>query len=150
MNTRSILLTSAVIALWGVWGCFGRAALLRGMPPISLFGVEIVASLVVAAVAFGVLSAERGELATSWNFYGVISGVALGLGLFFYYFLLQRGRASLVIPLTSTYPVVATLLAIVVLKERPSILTWFGMALVVIGVIVIVASVGSHHKNTPG
>jgi transporter family protein len=146
MNTRAILLTAAVITLWGVWACFGRAALLRGMPPFTLFAVEVLASLAVDGVAFGVFSEERDSISRGWNFYGVISGTALGLGLLLYYRLLQKAPASTVVPLTSTYPVVATLLAFVLLHERPRPFTWVGIILVTLGVALIIANAGGDQK----
>ena len=47
------------------------------------------------------------SLTTSWNVFGVASGAGLALGLFCYYFALETSHASILVPLTATYPAVS-------------------------------------------
>lgn len=130
----------STVILWGFWGFFGKLALERGMAPLPVLAIESVTSaicvgLVLAAVRVG--DCNPAGIA-SWNMFGVLSGVSLALGLLFYYFALQRGQVALVVAVTSTYPVVATLLSAVFLKERLLPIHWVGLILIVVGVMLLV------------
>ena len=63
---------------------------------------------------------------------GLLGGVVNGLGNWAIFTCLEKGaKASVAIPLTALYPLFTVLLATVFLKERPSPLQWFGIALAV-------------------
>lgn len=73
-----------------------------------------------------------------WNFYGLLSGGALALGLLSYYFALEVGSLSVVVTATSLYPVVAILLAVILLGERPSRLQWVAIALALASLLILI------------
>src|ERR1700733_6626644 len=95
MNDNRMLfaLAGLTIFLWGLWGFFGKLALDHGMPPISIFIVEVIASaltMLIVMVTRRWVPSMRG--ADVWNWRGVVSGVALALGLLSYYLALSRGE----------------------------------------------------------
>jgi len=143
MNTdnRLLIFSALTILMWGLWGFFGKLALERKMPPTTIFLAEVFISAACAGPVLFVLLREQGgaALTSSWNVFGLISGAGLAFGLLFYYFALKDGRASTVVPLTSTYPVISALLSYAALGERPSLLQWLGVGLVVAGVALLLS-----------
>jgi transporter family protein len=139
---RTLLFAGLTILLWGLWGFFGKLALERRMAPANIFIAEVLISAVCALPVFLALYG-RGAAApggVAWNVYGLASGGALALGLLFYYFALEQGSVSLIVPLTSVYPAVSVLLSLAVLRERPTVSQWLGIALVVAGVALLLSS----------
>lgn len=61
--------------------------------------------------------------------------VVLGTALLFFAF--QYGEASLITPITASSPVIVVLLAIFLLKEKVTRLQLFGIAVVIIGVVLV-------------
>jgi bacterial/archaeal transporter family protein len=144
MNTdnRTILFSSLTILLWGLWGFFGKLALERKMAPTTLFLIETLMTTVLSVPIFLTLvyCYKAQPLALGFNLYGLLSGTALALGILFYYFALAEGRLSIIMPLTAIYPVVAALLGVAFLRERPSLAQWLGIILIVAGVALVLSS----------
>ena len=69
--------------------------------------------------------------------YGVISAIMVVLGSLLLYYALNRGRASIVVPLSSIGPAITTVLAVLFLGEHLSINQIVGIVLVILGVILI-------------
>ncbi len=65
------------------------------------------------------------------------SGICGALGLVTFYLALERGMASVVVPLISVYPVITTALAIAFLHERLTSLQAAGVGCAVLGVALI-------------
>lgn len=139
--TRPLIFSLLTILMWGLWGFFGKLALEKRMPPTTVFLAETVVSALIAIfLLFAVVQRQDGQLLFSTiNVYGILSGVALAVGLLFYYFALEDAKVTVIVPLTATYPVVAVLLAFVLLRERPRPLQWVGVVLVVAGVALLLS-----------
>lgn len=136
-----ILSSGITILMWGLWGFFGKVAINKNMPPIAIFLAEIVICLLfgVAILVFSYRTKDFLSWRTSWNLFGFLSGTGLAIGLVFYYFALQRGNATLVVPLTAVYPAVTVILSYVILGERPTPAQWIGLLLVLIGVFLLLS-----------
>jgi transporter family protein len=136
-----IALTVLVILLWGAWGFFGKVALSRGMPPLSVFSAEVAVGFLLGAALLGVLLAGGQPLPWQrpWNLFGVLSGAAMAVGLLLYYLALEKSPASAIVPLTGVYPVVTVLLSLVFLSERLAVAQWVGVVLVVAGVLLLLS-----------
>lgn len=140
-NTRPLIFSLLTILMWGLWGFFGKLALEKRMPPTTVFLAETVISALIAIfLLFAIVQRQDGQsLFSTINVYGILSGVALAVGLLFYYFALEDAKVTVIVPLTATYPVVAVLLAFVLLRERPRPLQWIGVILVVAGVALLLS-----------
>lgn len=140
-ETRPLIFSLLTILMWGLWGFFGKLALEKRMPPTTVFLAETVISALIAIfLLFAIVQRQDGQsLFSTINVYGILSGVALAVGLLFYYFALEGAKATVIVPLTATYPVVAVLLAFVLLRERPRPLQWVGVILVVAGVALLLS-----------
>ncbi|MCA1591370.1 MAG: EamA family transporter [Acidobacteria bacterium] len=143
MDTDYRLLTFSglTILLWGLWGFFGKLALERKMAPTSMFLAEILisAACAIPVALFLFRKQDTVPFFSSWNVFGLISGAALALGLLFYYLALERGQVSIIVPLTAAYPAVTVLLGYAVLGERPGMMRWVGVVLVIIGALLLLS-----------
>jgi transporter family protein len=148
-DSRVLVLAGLTVLLWGLWGFLGKIALERNMAPRSVFLVEVLTSVACAVVMLVVSSRQlpASAPASSWNMFAVASGAGLALGLLCYYFALERSPASILVPLTATYPAVSVLLSYAFLHERPRASQWVGIVLVVVGAILLLA--GPTATTTP-
>lgn len=127
----------ATVVLWAFWGLLGKVALRTvGWVQASLF-------FGVASVAiYGVILAVRTREAT-WSPSDLLVPLATGLvgalGLATFYIALERGKASVVVPIVGLYPVMTVVLSVVLLHERLAPLQIVGVALAVAAVVLIAA-----------
>jgi len=106
------------LGLWGIWGVFCKVATQHLGPQVAyligIFGYVPV---------LGILLYETGGKAP-WHPWGwaaaLAAGMSTGFGLFFFFRALHTGTASVVVPLTSLYPVVTVLLSWLFLGENLS------------------------------
>jgi len=90
-------------------------------------------------VALGMLVQMRGKLDRNREgvTYGLLSGVATGVGTLGYYAALREQNASVVTPLTGVFPVLTVLLAFVVLRERLNKVQAGGMLLALAAIVIL-------------
>jgi uncharacterized membrane protein len=69
--------------------------------------------------------------------YGVLIGVLAGLGGIAYFAAMQTGKASLVGPVTSLFPLLTVLLAVGILKERMNRIQLAGVLLGLISIAIL-------------
>jgi transporter family protein len=136
-NMTVVIYAGLTILMWGLWGFFGKMALERNMPPVSVFLAEVLISLFVAAVfvrrAFIPPQAK-------WSMFGLFSGAGLAIGLVFYYLALEHAQANMIVPLTSLYPAITVVLSYIFLHERLSPLQWVGLVLLLVGAYLLLSS----------
>jgi transporter family protein len=122
-------------ALWAGWSFLGKVALDSAAPvqAVLLFGI---ASVVVAVVSL--IAAPR---TLSWSpgalWLAALSATLGGAGLVTFYLALERGKASLVAPVVGVYPAIVALLAVAFLSERVSAIQAVGVALAVVGIVLV-------------
>jgi transporter family protein len=136
-NMTVVVYAGLTILMWGLWGFFGKMALERNMPPVSVFLAEVLISLFVAA--FFVRRALIPPQA-KWSMFGLFSGAGLAIGLVFYYLALEHAQANMIVPLTSLYPAVTVVLSYIFLHERLSPLQWVGLVLLLVGAYLLLSS----------
>ena len=117
------------IVLWGINGLFMKLGTNR---------VSARSMVIWVTVGFIVLLPWMWKLTTLTGLsrnviiVGLIAGAVNGLGNWAVFACLEKGaKASVAIPLTALYPLCTVALATVFLKERPTSLQWFGIALAV-------------------
>ncbi len=105
------------ILLWGAWGVESKLIVDRTSPYTGqvLFTFGLVVPLVIA-----LCSRRRfeGTSRTKGFWLAFLTGLLGGGGNITMYLALERGNASVIVPLTSLAPLVTVLLAAVVLHER--------------------------------
>ena len=120
---------------WGLWGFFSKIGSVKANP----MQMQVLFTLGMLPVALGMLLQMRWKLDRSVGgaTYGILSGVATGLGTLGYYAALREQDASLVTPLTGLFPLLTILLAFFVLRERLNKVQIGGMLLAVASIVVL-------------
>jgi transporter family protein len=120
---------------WGLWGFLSKI----GSEAASPLQMQILFTLGMLPVAVGMLWQMRWKLDRNRGgvTYGILSGVATGLGTLGYYAALRQQNASVVTPVTGLFPVLTVMLAFVVLRERLNKVQMGGMLLALASIVVL-------------
>jgi transporter family protein len=124
------------------------AALTSILAKIGISGINsnlatAIRTIVVLVVAWGMVfitGAQHGipDISTkSWIFLS-LSGIATGMSWLFYYYALQIGEASKVVPVDKFSVVISIVLAFVILKEAVTVKTILGGIFITIGTFIMI------------
>ena len=127
------------VLLWGSTPLFEKLALRGGSPSVVLFlRTAFIAACMGAVVAATGQGRQLARLEWRTILFSLLSGLTGGvLGLTAYFHALQKGQASLVVPLTATYPMVTVALSVLVLGEPITPVKVLGVVLIVAGVMLL-------------
>jgi transporter family protein len=120
------------------WGVFGFLAKL-GADKISpqhmqiLFTVGMVPLVVLAFLR----SKRKVDIDKLGITYGILNGVFAGLGGLAYFAAMEKGKASVVGPVTSLFPLLTVVLAVILLKERMNPVQMAGIILALISIVIL-------------
>jgi transporter family protein len=120
---------------WGLWGFLSKIGSVAASP----LQMQILFTLGMLPVAFGMLLQMRWKLDHNRGgvTYGLLSGIATGLGTLGYYAALREQNASVVTPLTGVFPLLTVVLAFVVLRERLNKVQMGGMLLALASIVIL-------------
>lgn len=135
--------------LWGA-GDFGGGLLARRLPVVVVIALSQATALVFVGIAFGIVEATG---SVSWDVapiaWGVGSGVAGIVGLVSFYYGLSLGAMGVVAPIASLglgVPVIVGLAS----GDRPSALQIAGIAIAVVGVVLVARTPASATTEPDG
>jgi transporter family protein len=118
---------------WGVFGFLSKIGSETASPAqMQILFTAGMLPLVAAALLQGTI--ERDRLGTA---YGVLIGILAGLGGIAYFAAMEKGKASLVGPVTSLFPLLTVLLAVSILKERMNRVQVAGIVLGLISIAIL-------------
>jgi len=134
-----LLLAIATVVLWGIWGFLSRVVgdsmSAAQSQALSTFG------LLPVFVWLGFSKRLVGTDKVRGAAYAFAGGLLGGIGNLAFYDILNRGaKAATVIPLTSLYPLVTVILAVLVLKERLNAVQKGGVILALTAIYLFNAS----------
>lgn len=136
-----ILFALLAAVFWGSAPVFEKIGLKNLSPFVAVF-VRSLAVLIISGIAITLSSHGWNWIYAEGAGKGIVM-LAIGgilsafIGQFFYFTALKSGSASIVVPLASTYPLVAVLLALLFLKEGLSLHKFAGIILVISGIILL-------------
>ena len=67
----------------------------------------------------------------------VLSGIATGAGWLFYYYAIQNGQVSVVVPIDKLSILVTVVFSVIVFKEKLSLKSWIGLGLLTVGTVLM-------------
>lgn len=67
----------------------------------------------------------------------ILSGIATGASWLCYYYALQHGQVSVVVPIDKLSILITVIFSVIFFKERPSIKAWIGLALLTVGTVLM-------------
>jgi transporter family protein len=120
---------------WGLWGFLSKI----GSGAANPLQLQVLFTLGMLPVALGMFIQMRWKLdrKPGGATYGILSGVATGLGTLGYYAALREQNASVVTPLTGLFPVLTIALAFIVLRERLNKVQLGGMILALASIVIL-------------
>ena len=119
---------------WGLWGFLSKVGSASANPQ----QMQILFTLGMLPVAIGMLLHMRGKLDRDrlGISYGLLSGIATGLGTLGYFAALRQQDASVVTPLTGVFPILTVALAFALLRELLNKVQMGGMLLALAAIII--------------
>lgn len=130
-----IIYSFLALLVWGLYGFFPKLSVKYISPPSALVwyaGVDFIVSL----IGFALLNMKL-EYAPRGVFYAGLTGVCAALGTLFYLLAVSKGKLSVVVTVTSLYPLVTIFLALFFLKEPLTARQMIGIALAVSSIVVL-------------
>ncbi len=124
------------VLLWGAWGIESKAIVDRTNPFTGQYLFTFGLILPVLAT-LGSRRRFEGKHKVRGFAYAVLTGLLGGLGNIAFFMALINGRTAIVAPLTSLFPLVTVLLAVLVLKERLTARQGAGIAVAVAAICLL-------------
>jgi len=123
------------VFLWGLWGFLSKI----GSDTAGPMQMQILFTLGMFPVALGMFIQMRGKLDRDrvGITYGLLCGIATGVGTLGYFAALRDQNASVVTPLTGVFPVLTVILAFVILRERLNKVQMGGMLLALASIVIL-------------
>ncbi len=139
MNREFLIFWVLTLFFWGISPTLEKIGLKKLNPLLGLWIRTLSAFLGITLALFLTNSFYEIKTLEKRDFFILgISGITAGfLGMFFYFSLLKNYPASQVVPLSATYPLVSTLMAILFLKEPLTFSKLLGTFLIVLGIYLL-------------
>ncbi len=129
-----LLYALITVASWGAVGLLQKLGTNRISSRSVLVWLFVGFALQVPFLPFAQLS----TLSPYLLFIGILSGFLNALGSWLLFLALESGaKASVAIPLTGLFPLITVALGVSILRERPSVLEWIGVACALLGGILL-------------
>ena len=131
-----LVLSIGTFVLWGLWGLFAKIA----SDTIDAKSAAVMQAVGALIITLGLAASMRFKL--GWHASGttaaLFAGFALMLGLIAVSAALAgEGKASIVVPITALYPVVAIALGVTFLSESVSLTQASGIGLALAGIVLM-------------
>ena len=136
---RSLIFALLAFAFWGLWSLTNKIVVNK-IGAGNVFGFYVVSTTIVPLIYTRYRRTnESSKVDPSWiDWVAGASGLALNVfGTFAFTFALSMGLASLVVPVSSAYPIVTVVAALLLLHERLNWVQVGALACVIVGIIMI-------------
>lgn len=130
-------LPMAILALlsFGCWGFFSKLALLY-IDAKSALIFQTAGVLIIGVLMLGMMHFKPAADMKGLGF-GILTGLAYGIGCFFYLVAADRGKLVTVVTLTALYPLITIVLSYFFLQETINLKQTFGIALALVAIILM-------------
>lgn len=131
-----LVYTLITVVFWGVWGFESKILVDRTSP---YTGQVLFTAGLVVPVIFVLMSPKRfaGSRRKLGFFFAFLTGLLGGLGNVLFFVALSKGRASVIVPLTSLSPLVTVLVGVLVLKENMRWFQYIGLTLALVAIYLL-------------
>jgi len=130
-------LPQALLALlsFGLWGLFSKLAIIY-IDTKSALIFQTVGVLIVGIVTLSMLNFKPATDIKGLSF-GLLTGIAYGVGCLFYLIAADKGRVITVVTLTALYPLVTILLSYFLLQETINMKQFLGILLALVAIFLM-------------
>src|ERR1700733_2869760 len=120
---------------FGLWGLFTKLAIVH-IDSKSALIFQTIGVLFIGLITLSFMSFKPATDPKGIGF-GLLTGIAYGIGCLFYFIAAGKGKITTVVTLTALYPLVTILLAYLLLKEVVNLQQGIGIALAFIAIILM-------------
>lgn len=130
-------LPAALIALmsFGLWGLFTKLAIVY-IDSKSALVFQTVGVLIVGLIALTLVNFKPATEIKGLSF-GLLTGIAYGVGCLFYFIAVGKGKVTTVVTLTALYPLVTILLSYFLLQETINYKQCIGILFALIAIFLM-------------
>lgn len=130
-------LPAALVSLFsfGLWGLFTKLAIVY-IDSKSALVFQTLGVLVVGLLTLNLLGYKPATDMKGLGF-GLLTGIAYGVGCLFYFIAADKGKVTTVVTLTALYPLVTILLSCLFLKEAINIKQLMGIILALVAIFLM-------------
>ena len=130
-----IIFSLITLILWGLWG-FGLKVASSYVDSTSLYVYSAFGSFIISI--YFILTSKVILLDDPMKLFIVLfPGLIGALGSILFFNAISQGKASVVIAITATYPLIVSILAFLILREEITLKQAFGIAFSVLGIILL-------------
>jgi transporter family protein len=124
----------AALLLWGVWGLFPKLAT-NYLSPASVFVFSGIGNVLVLIVVLVFLN-FRPDVHPRGITFAILAGLLGTLATIPFLYAISKGKASVVVPLASMYPLVTIVLSLLILREPMTLKQGAGIVLALIALLL--------------
>lgn len=130
-------LTPALVALasFGLWGFFTKLAIMH-IDAKSALVFQTAGVLIIGLITLSLLHFKPASDVKGLSF-GLLTGLAYGVGCLFYFIAADKGKIITVVTLTALYPLVTIILSYFFLHETVTIKQCLGIVLALIAIFLM-------------
>ena len=128
---------AALISLFcfGLWGFFTKVAINYIDPKSALIyqtmGIAVIGVITLSLVSFKPAGDIRGVS------FGLLSGLATGIGFLFYLIAADKGKVTTIVTMTALYPLITIFLAYIILSEGINLKQGAGILLALVAIYLL-------------
>jgi drug/metabolite transporter (DMT)-like permease len=135
-----------LVLFWGVWGAFSSLPTSRyGYPDPMVYVIWSITMLIPAYFSLRGQKIDRRPIAAV---YGLLIGLTGAGGQLVLFKALTIGPAYIIFPIVALSPAITVLMAFAALRERLTALSWIGVALALVAIVLFSVSSGDSQETS--
>jgi transporter family protein len=123
------------LIMWGFWGFFPKLAT-NYIDPKSALVFDSIGGLIVGIIVLVLLNFSP-QVHRLGSFYAILTGICGLTGALFFLYAMSTGKVSVVVVITTLYPLITIPLAYFVLGEQIKLVQGLGMILALVAIIMM-------------
>jgi transporter family protein len=131
-----LIFSIVTIVFWGIWGLLSKLVL-NYLDWKQFFVISDIGILAVTIIFYLYFRPNLSNINQAGLIFALVVGVIGSIAAIGFYLALTTSKASIVVPLTSLYPVVTVLLSFLILKENITIVQGLGVFLALVAMVLI-------------
>jgi len=130
------MLSIIATIFWGLWSILMKMAL-KYAEWHQVFLFSSIPGIFIAIAMFLTFKTSKIETNSPAIYYSILAGVLGALGTIAFNIALKSGKASIIVPLTSLYPIITIIIAKIFLREQITSLQGLGILLAIISIFLL-------------
>ena len=134
---NSILIAVVVMLFWALSMFFTKVAVDKIGIPRAIFWTVVAYLITDVSLFLFLLNYGVSTKVELYNWASILAGIFAFGGYIAFYWLLQRTKVSIAVPLTALYPAITVVLAVLVLKEKIKLVNAAGVLLAIAAAVLL-------------